>query len=259
LLYNRSVSSWPSEILDRLSLFEQVAAHIEKRVLAGELAVGLRLPAEGELAAHYGVSRAVIREALARLREQGLIETRNGKGTFVRRPEGEYLSDTMLRQFRFAASYDLKWIDDLFEARFAVEVKTAELAARRATDVDLALICDSLKAQRQSLTDMPSWIPADFGFHLAVATSSHNPVLASLLTPMNKVIQETVAEGYRNPPAVTNGLAEHEEVWQKIKSRDAEGAADAMLRHLLQSEERSRSAYSSKSASVLGPRRESPA
>jgi len=89
--------------LPRLSLFEALADQIEERILAGQLEAGAKLPSEDALARQFGVSRPVVREALAQLRERGLVETVSGSGTFVKHPDADHLTEAVLRHLRVAA------------------------------------------------------------------------------------------------------------------------------------------------------------
>src|ERR687883_1714586 len=88
--------------LQRLSLFEALGAQIEEWILSGQLEAGAKLPSEGSLGRQFEVSRPVVREALARLRERGLIETVSGSGTFVRHPDADHLADAVVRHLRVA-------------------------------------------------------------------------------------------------------------------------------------------------------------
>ena len=88
---------------NRSMLFQQVASQLEELILAGKIEVGEKLPPEGELAAQFGVSRPVVREALAQLRDRGLTETVSGSGTYVRRPDAHNLSELLPRHLHFEA------------------------------------------------------------------------------------------------------------------------------------------------------------
>ena len=116
--------------LPRLALFEALASDLEEWILSGRLESGAKLPSEETLAGRFGVSRPVVREALARLRERGLIETVNGSGTFVKPPDAGHLTDAFLRHLRVGSRAS---IAKAYEARIAIEAATARLAAERAT------------------------------------------------------------------------------------------------------------------------------
>src|SRR5919199_270567 len=106
--------------LPRLTLFEALAAQIEESILSGQLEAGAKFPSEEALRKQFGVSRPVVREALARLRERGLIETLNGRGTFVKHPDADHLTDALVRHLR-VASGDTESIGKVYEARIAIE------------------------------------------------------------------------------------------------------------------------------------------
>ena len=226
----------------RSALFQQVAAQLEELILAGKIEVGEKLPPEGVLAAQFGVSRPVIREALAQLRDRGLTETVSGSGTYVRRPDGEHLTEVLLRHLRFETMARPQVIESLYEARIAVEVMAARLAASRGHEVDLQLISTRLEEMRAAHDDPAAWTAADMGFHLAVVDASHNVFLGAFLTPMTRIIEQSMSESWRDPKAVRSGLLAHQAVCSAIVGRDEEGAAQAMLAHLEDSKARLSSA-----------------
>jgi GntR family transcriptional repressor for pyruvate dehydrogenase complex len=223
--------------LARLSLFEALADQLEERVLSGELEAGSKLPSEGTLAGQFGVSRPVVREALAQLRERGLVETVTGSGTFVRHPDVSRLTDAAVRHLRVAAG-ETESIGKVYEARLAIESTTARLAAERRTDHDLEQIASMLEAMRTAGGDVERWTASDLGFHVAVARASHNPFLSTLLAPLVKVIEHVIAESFRSKRAVRAGLGAHERILERIEAGDAAGAERAMREHLADSQHR---------------------
>src|SRR5580700_5911408 len=114
------------------SLVERLVAEVRGQITAGRLAEGQQLPTEARMAAEFGVSRPLLREALAELRAEGFVETVNGRGTFVRHPSEADLADAFVRQLQLSADPELT-ADHLYEARQAIEVSSAALAAERAT------------------------------------------------------------------------------------------------------------------------------
>jgi len=224
-----------SSPVERVSLFEVVASQIEEAVLSGDLEDGARLPAEGVLAKQFGVSRPIIREALARLRDRGLVKTVTGSGTFVRQPDVDHLAEALLRQLR-EARMDGESIRNLYEARIALETMSAQLAAVRATERDHEAILRQLEAMRGAQEDREVWTDADFRFHIAIATASHNPFLSTLLAPLGRVIQRSIFET-QSSHAVPMALRTHDEIWEAIQRKDAIAAGDAMRRHLLDAQQ----------------------
>jgi DNA-binding FadR family transcriptional regulator len=218
-------------------LFEQLAAAIERQILSGELSPGDRLPAEGALAEEYGVSRPVVREALARLRERHLLETRNGNGTFIRHPSAGDLTEVLLRHLRFASSGP-EAVAHLYEARVAIESMTAQLAAARASNADLEEMQAHIETMRDHQTAEADWTRADLAFHHAMARATHNPLLATLLDPLTQLIEDSIRAGHRDPRAVRRGLEAHERIWEALKARDADKAVAAVRDHLADSKAR---------------------
>ena len=137
--------------LTRLSLFEALAEQVEEWVLSGQLEAGSRLPSEDSLARQFGVSRPVVREALAQLRERDLVETVSGSGTFVKHPDVGHLTDAVVRHLRVAAG-ETESIAKVYEARLAIESTTARLAAELRSEQDLEQITSLLEAMRTAAT-----------------------------------------------------------------------------------------------------------
>jgi GntR family transcriptional regulator, transcriptional repressor for pyruvate dehydrogenase complex len=216
----------------RFGLIEQVAAQIEEFVLAGRLEIGTKLPSAGELAAQFSVSRPVIREALAQLRAHGLVETVNGIGTYVRRPDSDHLADVLLRHMRLDTLARPLVIEKLYEARIAIEVMAAGLAADKASGAERRLIADCVADMRAAQGNPEVWIAADMRFHQAIADASHNVLLAAFLSPMTKIIEQSISESWRDPAAVRAGLAAHEAILRAVEVGDETLARQAMLEHL---------------------------
>src|SRR6266498_4983411 len=139
--------------LQRLSLFEALADQIEEWILSGQLEPGAKFPSEDSLRRQFAVSRPVVREALARLRERGLIETVSGSGTFVKHPDADHLSEAVLRHLRVAAG-GTHSTGHVHEARLGVEAATARLAAERTTEHDIEHISTRLAAMRTDRDDL---------------------------------------------------------------------------------------------------------
>lgn len=150
-------------------LSEEVSSALEAKIARGELLPGDQLPTEKILAETFGVSRAVVREAVARLRADGRIETRQGSGAYVT------LAPKSLN-FRFwqGDGPALVELRDIFELRAMIEASVAELAARRRIPEDIAVMQRHLKAMDDALLDGSDGSESDDDFHLAVAAATHN-------------------------------------------------------------------------------------
>lgn len=216
------------------TLLERLAEQIEKRIQDGELAVGDRLPPEVALAAEFGVSRPLVREALAKLRARGYLRTVNGLGTFVRHPDAVHLADALSQQISLRSSRPLT-PDDLYEARGAIESVTARLAAERADEVACSELARLLEEMRDNVDDPAAYTAADVGFHVMVAQASGNPLLPTLLGPLVKVIVEGVFLSHSRPYAAQRGIRAHTKILGYISKGDGAGAARAMRAHLHES------------------------
>jgi len=198
-------------------------------------ASGARFPSEEALAKQFGVSRPVVREALARLRDRGLVRTISGRGTYVEHANTAYLSEAFLRHLH-RAKLDSESVRNLYEARIAIEGTTARLAAARSGTEDRRQVRRCLDEMVEARSDTRRWTAADMQFHLAVAAATHNPFLLALLDPLGKAIERTIRESYRTPEAVERALKAHDAIFLAIGRGDGEVAEEAMRQHLLDSQ-----------------------
>lgn len=214
-------------------LSDEVARQLSGAIHAGDFGPGVRLPAERELAERFGVSRVVVREAMAQLKTEGLVESRQGLGAFVA-PEP---TRSMFRIVHHADDITLCDLRNLFQLRIAVESSGARLAAVHAAPDDLqrmhlafAALADDIAADRDG-------IDADERFHAAVAAASRNPYYERFLVFVGGNLKSAISSARRNtaerhPDRIHLVQAEHEAVLQAISRGDAAGAERAMLAHL---------------------------
>lgn len=206
--------------LARLSAAEAVLADLRSDIESGSVPIGSKLPAEAALAARYGVSRSVVREALRSCAALGLTETHTGKGTFV--VSGRASNDLVLG--RYTAR-------DLTEARPHIEVPAAGLAARRRSDEDLATL-RGIVADMALEDDPAAWVALDATFHSLVARASGNRVFESVIADLREALahqSETlnlVADRQRASDI------EHRRILTAIEAGSAELASAAMAEHL---------------------------
>ncbi len=226
----------PIQPVDRRRLYQQIADDIEHAILNGTLAPGTRLPGEHELAVQYEVSRNVIREAMKRLKEHGLIHIRTGSGAFISSPTAQPVTDALHRLIRHSAS-DVT-VPHLYEVRRFLEPQAARLAAKRATSSERAAIEEALAAMRAHSNEPAAWTAADLSFHLAVASASGNPLLRSILNPLTDALRTVIQAGYTDRRNVAAGLEAHAQILDAIVRRDGPSAYQAMLDHLFDSEAR---------------------
>ena len=222
------------------NLVERVMARLSADIRGGRLGPGARLPTEQELTSSMGVSRTVVREAVAALRADGLVVTRRGSGAYV--------ADPAASPFRIAAPQvaSLGDIIDVMELRRAVEVEAAALAAERATRKQIAAIRTALRGIDRALRGGDGAVAEDFAFHSAIAEATGNGQFTRFLTFLgNHVIpRQSVRLAVDTPSERRTYLEriqhEHGRIVAGISAEDPTEARRAMHEHLTRSLERYR-------------------
>ncbi|WP_039934305.1 FadR/GntR family transcriptional regulator [Streptomyces viridochromogenes] len=217
-----------SKVSGPVRLADQVAATLSEEIESGRLAEGDRLPTEVELVRQLGVSRTVVREALSRLRNAGLIEPRQGIGVFVlprrARPLDLEAADTRAKVVQIA------------ELRRAIEGEAAHLAATRATAGDLARMREALDAIDSAVAAGGDGVDEDLAFHRSIAESTGNTVMVSTLRYLGEVLRSgirvTRANEARRNDFIEAVREEHHAILAAIEARDAEAARRAARRHM---------------------------
>lgn len=218
--------------IQREHLPSQVATAIGQEIEAGALKAGDKLPSEHELARAFGVSRAVVREAIAQLRNEGLVDTRQGVGAFVL----PSLHRPVLR-IEVGDLYDQKSFLSLFQLRVPLEVEAAGLAALHHTPADLERLDESLQAMR----GLEAWwsddgIAADLAFHRALAMATQNGYFSMILGFIGEKITTTIAEARSRAvleQLVNVTVEEHTAVRDAVAARDMHAAREAMRAHIM--------------------------
>jgi len=221
--------------LQRSTATDALVRELERRIQSGELQADEQLPGETTLAREYGVSRPIVREALGHLRERGYVHTINGSGTFVRLPDSEAISNVIERHLLFSSNHNIT-VANLYEARTAIEVASARLAAARASESDVEALHDFLREMADGKDDRASYAAADMGFHIRIAQASGNPLLPGLLAPLARTIIRGMVETHATPTGVSSGLIMHAKIVERVAAGDSDGAAEAMAEHMRQSE-----------------------
>jgi GntR family transcriptional regulator, transcriptional repressor for pyruvate dehydrogenase complex len=211
--------------------FEKVFAFLRERLLAGSLRPGDRLIPERELAAQLGVSRAILREALRALTVLGVVEIRDRVGTVVRRPDVSVLNDF----FTFALAQQAHIIDDVMQARIAIECQAIRLAAERATVSDFEKLQDALQSIAETIDDADAGGAADFDFHRAIVVASKSETLIVLHDSMSGILMRS-HKGRRELLKVFDTMKtflinDHRRIFDAIVARDPENADKVLREH----------------------------
>lgn len=215
-------------------LSEEVSAELEARIQRGDYAPGAQLPTEKVLAETFGVSRAVVREAIARLKADGLIETRQGSGAFV-------AENPKSLNFRLTPTGG-EGLLHIFELRAMIEATIAELAARRRTAEDVAAMRESLKRMDEALASEANGAEADDDFHLAIASATHNPYVLRLAEFLGRQFSESRRLAWIDHPqgmeSPREAQREHYLLLEAVAAGDPAAARQASKIHLRGAAER---------------------
>ena len=191
---------------------------------------GDQLPTEQQLAQTFGVSRNVVREAIARLRSEGRIWSQQGRGAFV----ADEPNPTVLT-IDFEALQQASAFQSLFELRGILEVQAAALAAKRRTGDDLLAMKDALATMRAAPYGSVMWLKTDLEFHKTVAAATDNAYMVQFLMFVSEKVRESIlASGnqQRSEDLAAVTLGEHQRILDAIEARDAAEAQEAMRAHL---------------------------
>lgn len=211
-----------------------VAGALRREIEEGDYAPGDQLPTEPVLVTRFGYSRTVIREALAELRADGLVESRHGVGVFVLGPRASAEESQL---FSVATDKISDIIEEL-ELRIGIEVEAAGLAALRSSPAQEAEIQFHVDNFRALVAAGKATDNADFEFHMAIARATNNTRFVTFLQHIGRRIIprvkfRTVMGGVDPLPSRDQTiLQEHAQVADAIAARDADGAREAMRRHL---------------------------
>jgi DNA-binding FadR family transcriptional regulator len=210
---------------------DRVLAFVRERLLEGSIRPGDTLIPERELAAQLSVSRPVLREGLRALAAIGVVEIRDRIGTIVRRPDVSVLGDF----FSFALAQGADIIDDVMEARVAIECQAIRLACRRAGISDFERIRTALDRVESTIDDPVEGGRADFDFHAALVRASKSDTLMNLYQAMSALLMRSHLSR-RELVNVQEGLkayllADHRRILEALVARDEQRADDVLRRH----------------------------
>ncbi|MGH7763445.1 MAG: FadR/GntR family transcriptional regulator [Candidatus Dormibacteraceae bacterium] len=211
--------------VERSRLYEDVGERLGELVRESGMGPGDQFPPERELAHRLRVSRTSVRQSFVVLQALGFVDVRHGEGVFLRRTRGFGESLTKLVERR-------RRLPDVLEAREAIEVKLAELAAARRTARDLASMRAALDRMMEEISEGGLGTEGDAGFHHAIALAARNEVLLHLVDAMAEVIHESRIESLSEPDRPSRSLAAHRRILAAIEAGTAGEAVEAMRTHL---------------------------
>lgn len=222
--------------IPRTRAYELVIRQIEQQILAGALKVGDQLPAERDLAAKLGVSRAAVREAMRAMEAQGVVRSGVGvgpdSGTFLTSMPSKALTQ-FLRLHMALANFP---IGDVVETRIMLERWSARLAARQASDEDRTTMAGLLDAMDREVDDIRAFNELDTDFHVAMAEAAHNTLITEMTTAIRHSMRSMVLTSFQEHgdwPSLSDQLRQqHRVIYDAIVAQDSQRAADAVEEHL---------------------------
>ena len=219
----------PVQVSVKTPVPEEIAQHLVLLIRDGVIPAGTKLPTEQSLSRQFGVSRTVVREAISRLKSDGLVESRQGSGVSV-------IPASLRRSFKLhEAILGRQQVIELLEFRQPLEMASARLAATRHTPEDLREIVDAQQRMMASLDWSDEGVQADLDFHHAIAKATRNPFYADFMAFLGGALRATIltARSESNNPKIKSiTLEEHLKIVQAIEEHDPDAAGHAMLLHL---------------------------
>lgn len=212
-------------------LYEQIVDQIEDRIVKGDLEPGDRLAPERELAEQFGVSRTAIREAVKALAQKGLVEVLPGRGTFITNSTTQAVRHSLDLMMKIGSVEGQR---SLVEVREILEPEIAALAAKRATDEQIAAMEESVTAMEGTLSEIDEFIEADMDFHLALAEGAQNALILTLVDTLVELLRSLRERIASVEGGIERAQEHHRRVLAAVMQRDPEAARAAMRAHLLQ-------------------------
>ena len=224
--------------IERKHLPDEVATRLSEAIQAGEFAVGDRLPSERLLGEQYAVSRAVVREALSKLKSEGLVTSRAGSGVYV--------TERNQRQaFRMqdVAIDEKESLELVMELLITIEVAATRFAAMRRTQEDLKRIRRALIGMEYEIVTDRLGDGEDFAFHQAIVDATHNPHFQALSEHLEHSVRRLIRQARNNTKTrhadhVAAVQEEHEAIFAAISAGDPHQAATLAEKHLINSAKR---------------------
>jgi GntR family transcriptional repressor for pyruvate dehydrogenase complex len=210
---------------------EEVISRLREMIHNGELRPGDRLPPERDLARLLGVSRPTLRAGIRSLAAVGVLQSRQGAGTFVVKADGPPSLDSS--PLRLMASLHGFTNAEMFEARQSLEMAVAGLAAERANGDLMATMAEEVAGMFASLDDPEQFLIHDVRFHQTVAAASGNRILTSLMNMVATILFDTRIKTVKRATDLKESAEMHRHVYRAIRERNPEAARNAMSEHLV--------------------------
>lgn len=213
---------------------EEVATRLRDMIHSGELRSGDRLPPERDLARNLGVSRPTLRAGIRSLSTVGILQSRQGAGTFVADAEESPTLDTSA--LRMLSALHGFTSDEMFEARLALEMSIAALAAARSSSEQLTLMAEEIAGMYASLDEPEQYLLHDMQFHQTIAAASGNRILTSLMNMVAAILYDSRSKTVKRAKDLKQSAEQHHRIYRAMRDHDPESARQAMHDHLIETQ-----------------------
>ena len=208
-------------------LSEEIIRQIARLVELGQLKLNERFPSERTLQEEWGVSRPVLREAFRALEVQGMIESRPGGGRYLR---SNWISEPV--QHRQNRLEDVRSnLLEIWDARESIETKSAELAARHATDEDIAALARPLNLLKELPLKEAASVDFNREFHLVIARASRNSLIEEMVIRLVARSSEVGFREFLDAEDFVNLMLIYKPIYEAIARHDPKAARQAMVAH----------------------------
>jgi len=207
-------SKVPFKLTNRHEMVDDIAEQLQKKISNGEIKEGQKIPTEPQLMEQFGVGRSTIREALRVLVHAGLLEKRQGSGTYV--AHNSIMQEPLSHRLRRAE------ILEVYEVRKMLEIEMSRLAAERRGEDDLEQMRTALDLRLQAIQqgDLEAYAKADLEFHLTIARASKNAVASDLFRSFSSVLADALRKLTKEPNISDRQHPVHENLYQAIKDKN---------------------------------------
>src|SRR5829696_4179791 len=213
---------------------EEVVTRLREMIQRGEISAGDRLPPERDLAKLLGVSRPTLRAGIRSLASVGILQSRQGAGTFVAEAEESPTLDSS--PLRLMASLHGFTSDEMFEARLSLEMSIAGLAAERATSEQMTQMAEEVAGMYASLDEPEQYLVHDMRFHQIIAAASGNRILTALMNMVASILFEYRSKTVKRATDLKDSAEQHHNIYRAIREHDQEAARQAMRIHLVETQ-----------------------
>ena len=204
----------------------------------GELQHGDRLPPERDLAKMLGVSRPTLRAGIRSLSAVGVLQSKQGAGTFVvEADESPTLDSSPLSLMAALHGFSS---DEMFEARLALEMSIAGLAAERATSEQMTQMAEEVAGMYASLDEPAQYLIHDMRFHQVIAAASNNRILTALMNMVAQILFEARSKTVKGARDLKESAEQHRQIYRAIREHSTEDARQAMRYHLTETQKAQR-------------------